>query len=147
MRKLKNLEQSITVSVVDPLMTDEEGWKFSDYPCCTQDSVCNTQFLYEIYQKESPKITCRVTVPVLYDKKTQKIVNTESPEIMIMLNNCFDGPDYYPEPYREKIEEINAWVHDKIGDWVYKCGSLQAKLHMKKLLMNFLKYLIELKKL
>ena len=63
-----------------------------------------------------------VTVPVLWDKKTETIVNNESPEIILMLNNCFDGEDYYPEHLREKIEEVNEWVYNKVNNGVYKAG-------------------------
>jgi putative glutathione S-transferase len=63
-----------------------------------------------------------VTVPVLFDKKTKTIVNNESSEIILLLNNCFDGPDFYPEDLRTKIEEVNEWVYDKINNGVYKAG-------------------------
>ncbi|OMJ90734.1 hypothetical protein SteCoe_6811 [Stentor coeruleus] len=122
MRKLKGLENSITVSIVDPYMSGAEGWIFSEYPGSTLDSINEFKCLYQVYQKSNPQFTGRVTVPVLWDKAAKTIVNNESPEIIIMLNNCFDGPDFYPEDLREKIEELNAWIYDKINNGVYKSG-------------------------
>lgn len=122
MRKLKHLEDSISVSVVDPYMNDEDGWKFSDYPGAVRDPVFQADFLYQIYQQAKPDMTGWVTVPVLFDKQTKTIVNNESPEIILMLNNCFDGPDFYPVELREKIEEVNEWVYHKINNGVYKSG-------------------------
>ena len=67
-------------------------------------------------------MSCRVTVPVLFDKIEQKIVNNESSEIIKMLNECFDGPDLYPVELRERIEEVNEWVYNDINNGVYKAG-------------------------
>ena len=89
-RKLKGLEEIISVSVVDPLM-GEFGWKFSEKPGCVPDTVNNKQYLYEIYLASDPKCNAVVTVPVLWDKKTSKIVNNESSEIIRMLNSEFDA--------------------------------------------------------
>lgn len=122
MRTLKGLQNSITVSVVDHFMNDADGWKFSENPGSTLDTVNGCRYMYEVYQKSSPQMTGWVTVPVLWDKVTSKIVNNESPEIILMLNNSFDGPDFYPEDLREKIEEVNVWVYDKINNGVYKSG-------------------------
>ena len=122
MRKLKGLEDSISFSAVDPYMSDEDGWKFSDFPGAVRDSLYHSDFMYQIYQKAAPTMTGWVTVPVLWDKKTETIVNNESPEIIVMLNNCYDGPDFYPEELRGKIEEVNQWVYDKINNGVYKSG-------------------------
>jgi glutathionyl-hydroquinone reductase len=122
MRKLKGLEASISFSVVDPFMNDDDGWKFSDYPGATQDPICGAQFLYQIYQRAKPDMTGWVTVPVLFDKVTQTIVSNESPEIILMLNNAYEGPDFYPEELRGKIEEVNEWAYDRINNGVYKCG-------------------------
>ena len=118
----KNLLDSFSISVVDPLMTDQDGWIFSDYPGCSPDPLFNAGHLYEIYQKSQPDVSCRVTVPILFDKVTNVIVNNESSEIIVMINECFRGVDLYPEVLRSKIDEVNAWVYDKINNGVYKTG-------------------------
>jgi putative glutathione S-transferase len=72
-----------------------------------------------------PTFSGRVTVPVLFDKETNKIVCNESAEIIKMLNEEFaeaTGPDYYPEPLREEVESVNEVIYDKINNGVYKSG-------------------------
>jgi putative glutathione S-transferase len=103
-------------------MTDEDGWVFSDYPGAIPDPIFNSRHLYEIYQKSKPDVTCRVTVPVLFDKHTNTIVNNESSEIIIMLNDCFDGPDLYPLDLKSSIDDVNQWIYDQINNGVYKSG-------------------------
>ena len=125
-RKLKQLEDVISVSVVDPLMGDE-GWVFSDGPACTPDPVNNAQRMYEVYTLARPDYSGRVTVPVLWDRETSTIVNNESAEIIRMLNSAFDDfgradLDFYPEALRGEIDEINAYVYDRINNGVYKSG-------------------------
>ena len=121
MRNLKNLESSISLSIVDPNMGDQ-GWTFSEYPGSIPDFLYNSTHLYQIYQKSDPQANTRVTVPILWDKLTHSIVSNESSEIILMLNNCFDGEDYYPEELRGRIEEVNEWIYDKINNGVYKAG-------------------------
>lgn len=120
--KLKNLEDKIQVSIVDPVITESEGWVFSEYPGSNLDPVNNFTHLRQVYLKSDPSASGRVTVPVLFDKVTQKIVNNESSEIIEMLNECFDGPDLYPIELRPKIDEVNQWVLSEINNGVYKCG-------------------------
>lgn len=125
-RKLKRLEDAISISVVDPFMA-EGGWKFSDGPGCIPDTVNGRQFLHEIYALADPTYTGRVTVPVLWDKRTRTIVNNESSEIIRMLNREFDAVgdaslDFYPEPLHEEIDEINAVVYETVNNGVYRCG-------------------------
>jgi putative glutathione S-transferase len=109
MRKLKGLEDVITLSVVAPVMR-EEGWAFLDYPGSIPDTVNGAQYLRDVYLKADPKFTGRVTVPVLWDKETNKIVNNESREIIRMLNSEFDAVvksdrNFYPEELRESIDK------------------------------------------
>ncbi|MDH5559644.1 MAG: glutathione S-transferase family protein [Deltaproteobacteria bacterium] len=125
-RKMKRLEKVISVSIVDPLML-ENGWVFSENRGCTADWVNGCEYLYEVYQIAQKDYSGRVTVPVLWDKKKKTIVNNESSEIIRMLNRSFDkwgdqSLDYYPEPLREQIDEINAFVYERINNGVYKCG-------------------------
>jgi len=121
-RALKGLEQAISVSVVDPLML-EEGWEFSE-----PDELTAATRLYEVYLKAKPDYTGRVTVPVLWDKQKQTIVNNESAEIIRMLNSDFDDMaensdlDFYPKPLRAEIDAINEMVYDRVNNGVYKAG-------------------------
>lgn len=126
MRTLKGLEDAISVSVVDPLLSDK-GWFFSDAPGAVPDSVNHAHYLQEIYLKAKPDYTGRVTVPVLWDKQTQTIVNNESREIMQMLDTEFGAIsqaaiDLYPEPLRGKIDETIAAIYMPINNGVYRSG-------------------------
>ncbi len=126
LRKLKNLEGVISLSIVDPLM-EENGWEFSDYPGSISDSLNGSQYLHQIYTTAKPDYTGRVTVPVLWDKEKKIIVNNESSEIILMLNSEFDEfgnstQDFYPPELRDEIDEINAVVYGNINNGVYKCG-------------------------
>jgi putative glutathione S-transferase len=125
-RKLKRLEDVISLSVVDPLM-GAEGWVFGDGPGCIPDTVNGARRLYEIYVKARPDYTGRVTVPVLWDKREQTIVNNESAEIIRMLNSEFDAfgdgdRDFYPPDLRAAIDALNATVYAKVNNGVYRCG-------------------------
>jgi putative glutathione S-transferase len=125
--KLKKLEKIVTVSIVSPKMLDQ-GWSFEeDFPGVISDTVLNKKYLYEIYQEADPNFTGKVTVPVLFDKKTNTIVNNESSEIIRIFNSAFnqitgDKNDFYPETLRSEIDQINAHIYDDINNGVYKAG-------------------------
>ena len=126
MRQLKGLEDMISLSVVNYYM-GENGWTFEEGKDVIPDPIINADYMYQIYTHAAPEYTGRVTVPVLYDKKTNKIVNNESSEIMRMLNTAFDEVgalpgDYYPEHLRSEIDEINEKVYQTINNGVYKTG-------------------------
>lgn len=129
-RALKGLEGVISVSVVHPLMP-AESWIFGEYPGATVDHVNNASYLVENYLKADPGFDGLVTVPVLWDKKRQTIVNNESSEIIRMLNSAFDeyasvddgaNVDYYPQALREEIDAINKSVYHDINNGVYRAG-------------------------
>jgi putative glutathione S-transferase len=125
-RRLKKLEKVIGVSIVDWLML-ENGWEFSDRTGAVTDSVNGARYLYEIYAKAKPDYTGRVTVPVLWDKKTGTIVNNESAEIIRIFNSGFDAfgdaeLDFYPAALRPEIDAVNALVYDNVNNGVYKAG-------------------------
>ncbi len=125
-RKLKQLESIISVSIVDPLMA-ENGWAFSERVDCIPDTVNHCQYLYEVYAKAKPDYTGRVTVPVLWDKQTQTIVSNESADIIRMLNSEFNAftpstLDLYPENLRSEIDAINERIYQAVNMGVYKCG-------------------------
>jgi putative glutathione S-transferase len=122
-RKLKKLTEAIGVSVVEPRML-AEGWEFNEeWP----DHLYGSRRLYEIYLRNDPAHTGRVTVPVLWEKQTEKIVSNESADIIRMLNAAFDAfgdasLDFYPEPLRAEIDALNAMVYEKVNNGVYKAG-------------------------
>lgn len=125
-RKLKKLEDAISVSVVSPMMFDK-GWTFEQSEGSTGDAVNGATTLGDIYLKAAPSYSGRVTVPVLWDKKQNTIVNNESSEIIRILNASFDAltgdrNDYYPQALREEIDRINLFVYDNINNGVYRCG-------------------------
>jgi putative glutathione S-transferase len=130
-RKLKRLEDVISVSVVDPHMA-AEGWVFGDFPGATPDIVNGKTRLYEVYLVADPAYTGRVSVPTLWDKQRRTIVNNESSEIIRMLNTAFDAftdrrEDYYPEALRAEIDTVNARVYDTVNNGVYKAGFATAQ--------------------
>jgi putative glutathione S-transferase len=125
-RKLKRLEEVISLSVVDPLF-GPRGWRFEDGPGNIADTVNGADELAEIYLMADPHYTGRVSVPVLWDKERRTIVNNESAEIIRMFNSAFDRftgdrADYYPPALRAEIDRINATVYDNVNNGVYRAG-------------------------
>ena len=126
-RKLKGLEGIITVNVVHPHML-EHSWSFDNsFKDSTGDTLYKLDYLYQVYQKHDPSVTTKVTVPVLWDKKTEKIVNNESSEIIRIFNDAFvdytnSDIDTYPKELRDEIDKINSWVYEDINNGVYKTG-------------------------
>lgn len=124
--KLKGLEQIIGLSIVDPVISDQ-GWQFSDYPGCIRDSVNQADYLWQVYVKSDPNYTGRVTVPVLWDKQTNQIVNNESRQIIQMLNSAFDdlganAIDFYPLELRDTIDQVIDQIYQPINNGVYRSG-------------------------
>ncbi|MFW8634980.1 glutathione S-transferase family protein [Cribrihabitans pelagius] len=126
-RKLKALEEHISVSVVHPDMLGE-GWTFkTDEHGATGDHLFGKTHMHQIYTQAEPDYTGRVTVPVLWDKQRGTIVSNESAEIIRMFNSAFDAitgnrDDYWPEALREPIETVNARIYSTVNNGVYKCG-------------------------
>lgn len=126
-RKLKGLEAHIDVSVVHPDMLSD-GWTFeTDEHGATGDRLYGLSFARDIYVKADPKISGRVTVPILWDKTRETIVSNESSEIIRMFNEAFNhitgnNDDYWPEELREKIAPVNDRIYDTLNNGVYKCG-------------------------
>ncbi len=124
--KLKGLEQIIGLSIVDPVISDQ-GWKFSDYPGCIRDSVNSAEYLWQIYVKSAPTYSGRVTVPVLWDKQTDQIVNNESRQIIQMFNSAFDqvgaaAIDFYPPELCSQIDRVIDEIYQPINNGVYRSG-------------------------
>ena len=125
-RKLKKLEQVISVSIVHHHM-GKDGWTFLEEDGATGDTLYGFDFLHQIYTRADPNYSGRVTVPVLWDKQEQTIVSNESAEIIRMLNSAFDewgdaSLDFYPASLRSQIDEINALVYSNINNGVYRAG-------------------------
>ncbi len=125
-RKLKKLEEVISVSVVEPALSDE-GWKFGDYPGSDRDTLNGFTYMHEVYTSADPHYTGRATVPVLWDKKTKTIVNNESADILRMLNSGFgalsdNGVDLYPEALRDEIDALNDRIYPRLNNGVYRTG-------------------------
>jgi putative glutathione S-transferase len=123
-RKLKSLEDVISMTEVEPVMGDE-GWQFG--PDADLDTLNGKQKLNEIYLIADPRYTGRVSVPVLWDKQQRTIVNNESSEIIRMLNSAFDAftnerTDYYPAELRGEIDAINERVFMSVNNGVYRSG-------------------------
>lgn len=129
-RKLKKLEDIINVSVVHPYM-DNHGWDFKDsFDDATGDTLYGFERMHEIYTKAQSDYSGIVTVPVLWDKKNETIVNNESSEIIRILNSSFNSLlddktaalDFYPENKRTEIDSINDKVYENINNGVYRTG-------------------------
>ncbi|MCZ7910728.1 glutathione S-transferase family protein [Agrobacterium leguminum] len=125
-RKLKKLEEVISVSVAEPALSDE-GWKFGDYPGADRDTLNGFTYMHEVYTSADPHYTGRATVPVLWDKKTKTIVNNESADILRMLNSGFDdladnSVDLYPEALRDEIDALNDRIYPRLNNGVYRTG-------------------------
>lgn len=126
MRSIKGLENAVSVSIVHWLMAGE-GWTFDEAPGTIPDTISHARVLHEIYTKADPAHTGRVTVPVLWDRRTGAIVNNESSEIIRMFNTAFDDVgalpgDYYPEDLRGEIDALNTRIYATLNNGVYRVG-------------------------
>ncbi|HEY5790130.1 MAG TPA: glutathione S-transferase family protein [Gammaproteobacteria bacterium] len=126
-RRLKGLEEAVSVSVVHPYM-GERGWQFDPtFPGSTVDHVNGVDYLYDVYRLARPDYSGIITVPVLWDRERRTIVNNESSEIIRMLNAEFGGcgahgPDLYPQPLRAEIDALNERVYADVNNGVYRAG-------------------------
>lgn len=120
-RSLKGLAEVISLSVVEPELTDQ-GWRFA-----MPDPINGATYMHEIYTRADPAISGRATVPVLWDKQRQTIVNNESADILRMLNSGFGDLasseyDLYPEPLRAEIDALNDYIYPRFNNGVYRAG-------------------------
>ena len=125
-RRLKGLEEHITISVVNPIML-ENGWTFEEGEGVIPDTVNGAEFLHQIYTAAEPGYTGRVTVPVLWDRSHRTIVNNESSEIIRMLDEEFGqltghGPSFRPLDLEEEIDSLNDRIYTGFNNGVYKAG-------------------------
>jgi glutathionyl-hydroquinone reductase len=134
-RKLKGLEGAIGMTIVDPIR-DEEGWAFRDQsgkippgvPFESTDSINGFQFLSEAYKATNPDYDERVTVPMLWDKQTKKIVNNCEDDICRMFNDRFNNfapnkdVDFFPQEIENEHAKLSSFLHDNVNNGVYKAG-------------------------
>src|SRR4051795_5244589 len=126
-RGLLGLESVISMSVVDPIR-DERGWAFRDGPGYSHDPVNGFAFLSQAYLATDPDYTGRYTVPCIWDRKTQRLVTNNFPDITIDFETQFvafhksGAPQLYPETLRAHIDEVNALVYRDVNNGVYRAG-------------------------
>jgi putative glutathione S-transferase len=133
-RSVKKLAGAISVAYAVPGLR-EQGWTFEDnpgFPDCQPDRVNNFRYLHEAYTASDPHYTGKVTVPTLWDRKTRRIVNNESAEIIRMLNSEFaafgaEPTDFYPPHLRAEIDRVNAEVYANVNNGVYRCGFARSQ--------------------
>jgi putative glutathione S-transferase len=135
-RKLKGLEEAIGMTIVDPIRDEEEGWAFRDQsgkippgaPFESTDSINGFQFLREAYKVTDPNYNERVTVPVLWDKQTKKIVNNCEDDICRMFNDRFNDfarnkdVDFFPQEIEAEHAKFSSFLHDNVNNGVYRAG-------------------------
>ncbi len=133
LRALRGLEDVISVTVVDPLMGGD-GWHFSDGPGCTLDEVYGASLLREVYLVADAGFTGRITVPILWDKKTRTIVNNESTEIIRMLNTEFGAGlagrpevDLWPDGLRDASDAMRDRIYERFNNGVYRSGFARSQ--------------------
>lgn len=133
LRALKGLEHVISVDVVHPYLNDK-GWSFdTSFSRATGDSVSRHSYLQQVYRTASPDYAGVITVPVLFDKHLNSIVNNESADIIRMLNTEFNAfakhpeLDLYPVKLRDQIDALNAWIYPSINNGVYRSGFAQSQ--------------------
>jgi putative glutathione S-transferase len=148
MRKLKKLEEIISLSIVHPFM-GKNGWTFEKGPGVIPDEVNGCQYLYQVYLKARSDYTGLVTVPVLWDKRKGTIVNNESAQIIRMFNGAFNritgsSLDFYPEDIRGQIDRINEMVYRDVNDGVYKAGFATSQQAYEEAFINLFQTLDEL---
>ncbi len=125
-RKLKKLEDIVSISVVEPALTDQ-GWRFGDYPGADRDELNGATYMHELYSRADDDFTGRATVPVLWDKKRKTIVSNESAEIVRMFNSGFgvladESIDLYPQALRIDIDALNERIYPALNNGVYRAG-------------------------
>ncbi|MDP2562842.1 glutathione S-transferase family protein [Psychrobium sp. 1_MG-2023] len=125
-RKLKGLEEMISISIVNAYMGGQ-GWTFAEGDGVISDPIFNAQYAHEIYTAAHADYTGRVTVPILWDKQTQTIVSNESSEIIRMFNSAFDQVgalqgDFCPPELLSEIDELNDFIYPTINNGVYRAG-------------------------
>ena len=147
-RKLKRLESVIGMTVVDPIR-DERGWAFHSGPGHSPDMLNGFHFLSEAYQATNPGYRGRVTVPVLWDSVTKRIVSNSDDDLMRMFNGEFNRftdstLDLYPPPLRPEIDALNTVIYEEINNGVYRAGFATSQGAYEQAVRRFFNRLDEL---
>ncbi len=126
-RSLKGLKEIISVSLTEPA-AGKQGWTFGETP----EPLLGARHIHDVYTAADNTFTGRCTVPVLWDKDHQTIVNNESADIIRMLNSAFDeiapaSPDYYPAELSADIDAWNDEIYVNVNNGVYRCGFAQSQ--------------------
>jgi putative glutathione S-transferase len=150
-RKLKALENVISMSVVSPEM-GRDGWTFDTASGSSGDAINGKAKLSEVYLLAAPRYTGRVSVPVLWDKQRRTIVNNESSEIIRMLNSAFDGhtnvhTDFYPRELRAEIDRLNDLIYPNVNNGVYRSGFATSQAAYEQAFRNLFDTLDEMEQL
>lgn len=124
-RSLKKLQDAVSVSIAAPSMG--EGWKFDAVEGGTPEHLYDERFLHRVYARADSNFTGRVTVPVLWDRESETIVNNESSEIIRMFNDALNewgdpSVDLYPSALHVEIDAVNDRVYETVNNGVYRCG-------------------------
>ena len=130
-RKLLGLEGAISLSVVDPIR-DGRGWAFRAGDGHGLDQVNGFSFLRDAYEATEPGYDGHISVPVLWDKRSGRIVSNNFPDITIDLETQFGrwadpAADLYPQRLRAEIDEVNALVYERVNNGVYRCGFARSQ--------------------
>ncbi len=147
-RKLKGLEDVISISVVEPALTDQ-GWRFGDYPGADHDEINGTTYMHEIYTLADASFSGRASVPVLWDKLRGTIVNNESADILRMLNSGFGdladaAYDLYPKDLQPEINKLNPKIYKRLNNGVYRAGFATTQVAYEEAFHDVFKILDEL---
>lgn len=131
-RNLLGLQEVVSVSVVNPVLT-EQGWAFDGFPEATEDHLFSFRYLHQVYTRNDPQFTGSVTVPVLWDKQQNVMVNNESADIMRMLGSSFrslttgSAPQLYPTQHVAEIDALNKRSYEMLNNGVYRAGFAQSQ--------------------
>ena len=125
-RSLLGLQKHIGVSVVEPVLSDS-GWKFGDFPASTPQEQENIEYIHQLYTQSDLLYTGRATVPVLWDKHEQRIINNESADILRIFNEDLrpvhqSRLDLRPVALSDEIEKFNTRIYESLNNGVYKAG-------------------------
>ena len=149
-RKLKKLEQVIGMTVVDPIR-DERGWAFHEGPGHSLDPINGFHFLREAYHATDPSYRGRVTVPVLWDTVTKRIVTNSDDDLLRMFNSEFNEfttstIDLYPNELRKDIDALNEFIYENVNDGAYRAGFATSQRVYEKAVLRLFDALDQLEK-
>ncbi len=147
-RKLKQLEDVVGMTVVDPIR-DERGWAFRDGPGHSHDPINGFRFLSEAYIATDPAYRGRVTVPALWDTVTKRIISNSDDDLMRVFNNAFNRftkstLDLYPKELRTEIDRLNEYIYENVNDGVYRAGFATSQKAYERAVKNVFATLDEL---